>query len=191
MRFFSLGETLLLLVGLGMGEVMMAQNIRKSEVGDVLDVYRGVEVRDNGPDYRRDHGLSLGPDGYSYGQKWQCVEFVKRFYDQVLGHRMSNSYGHARDFFDAKVPQGCLNRERGLIQFRNGGKMSPRPDDLLIFTAGVYGHVAIITQTETNLVEIIQQNRGMKTREILPLVEKNGFWKIGGSPPPTGWLRKS
>ena len=81
----------------------------------------------------------------TYGQKWQCVEFVKRFYYEAKGHKMPNGYGNAKDFFDDTLPQGAYNSQRDLYQYRNGGNMKPAPDDLVVFQRGLYGHVAIIT----------------------------------------------
>src|SRR5215216_5426914 len=73
-------------------------------VGRKLDAYRDVEVLDNGWLYTRSYGRHYAPDGYYYGQKWQCVEFIKRFYFLAHGHRMPDVMGHALDFFDPLVP---------------------------------------------------------------------------------------
>lgn len=40
--------------------------------------------------------------GYYYGYKWQCVEYIKRFYYEAKGHKMPDSYGNAKDFWRIK-----------------------------------------------------------------------------------------
>ncbi len=112
-------------------------------VGRPLDSYRGVQVFDNGLVYFRAHGRNYARDGYYLGQKWQCVEFIKRFYFDAFGHRMPEVMGHAKDYFDPAVSHGRMNPRRGMIQYVNGGDEPPAPDDLLVFRDTSYGHVAI------------------------------------------------
>src|SRR5262245_34634763 len=69
------------------------------EVGDALD---GVAVYYNGG-INTSGGRRLGSDGYNLGLKFQCVEFVKRYYYERYQHRMPNAMGHAKDFFAPKV----------------------------------------------------------------------------------------
>jgi hypothetical protein len=162
----------------------------ESRVGRPLDSYRGVVVYDNGLLFFRSHGRHYSADGYYYGQKWQCVEFIKRFYFDARGHRMPDVMGNARTFFDDDVPDGGLNARRGLVQYRNGSPERPRPDDLLVFTDTKYGHVGIVTQVGSNYVEIIQQNILGRTRQRLALETNNGHFVITGPRRPAGWLRK-
>jgi len=159
------------------------------QIGRELDSYRGVAVYYNGIIYIRSHGQHFSGSGYYYGFKWQCVEHVKRFYYQALGHEMPDVFGHAKDFFDPSVAQGQLNTSRGLIQYRNGGDVSPRPDDLLVFTDRRFGHVAIITYVTDSYVEIIQQNIFGRSRERLPLRIEGDQYFIGNRREPAGWLR--
>lgn len=54
----------------------LALFIRNSHrIGRVLDSYKGVSVYDNGLLFYRSYGKHYAPDGYYFGQKWQCVEF--------------------------------------------------------------------------------------------------------------------
>jgi hypothetical protein len=162
-----------------------------SRVGRVLDSYRGVPVYDNGLLFFQSHGKHYSADGYYYGQKWQCVEFIKRFYFDAKGHRMPDGMGHARTFFDENIPDGALNPRRGLLQYRNGSPEKPRPDDLLVFADTKYGHVGIVTQVGDDYVEIIQQNILGRTRQRLALVARNGQFSITEPRRPAGWLRKA
>ncbi|HBI03286.1 MAG TPA: CHAP domain-containing protein, partial [Paenibacillaceae bacterium] len=120
----------------------------QQEIGSVIDEYKGVSVFENGLNYTQSHGKNFNPDGYYYGYKWQCVEYVKRFYYDAKGHSMPNLYGNAKDFFNNTLSQGAFNKERGLYQYLNGGNVKPEPDDLLVFQTGLYGHVAIITKVD-------------------------------------------
>jgi len=51
--------------------LLLLYNARR--VGRVLDSYRGVPVYDNGLLFFWSYGRHYAPDGYYYGQKWQCV----------------------------------------------------------------------------------------------------------------------
>lgn len=154
-----------------------------------LDTFRGVPVYDNGPIVTFSHGRHYAADGYYFGQKWQCVEFVKRFFYKAFNHRMPDVWGHAKDFFDQDTPAGKLNKKRGLLQYRNGGSVAPQPGDLVVFTNGLYGHVAIVSAVRSNQVEIIQQNIYGHPRDGYSLKSEDGRWVMGESYQPAGWLR--
>ena len=158
-------------------------------VGKVIDSYRSVNVYDNGLLYFRSHGKHYGPDGYYYGQKWQCVEFIKRFYCDAKRHKMPDGMGHAKSFFDTSLSDGGLNSRRGLVQYRNGSTHCPQPDDLVVFTDTKYGHVAIVTQVAPGSVEIVQQNILAGPRRRLSLVVSNGQYFVTSPRVPAGWLR--
>lgn len=162
------------------------------EIGEELDCYKGVKIYNNGKDYVKDYGKNYSKDGYYYGLKWQCVEFVKRFYFDAKSHKMPDGLGHAKEFFDDSVKQGELNRKRNLLQYRNGDNEKPQADDLIVFTDTYYGHVTIITEVTDKDIEIIQQNIYGKTRDRLKLVLKDGKYTVGGGKDrsPAGWLRK-
>lgn len=158
-------------------------------VGRVLDSYAGVPVYNNGLLFFRSYGKHYASDGYYYGQKWQCVEFIKRFYHDAKHHKMPDVMGHARSFFDEALPDGTLNPRRGLVQYRNGSTERPQPDDLLVFTDTKYGHVGIVTRATENTVEIIQQNVLGHTRQRFSLAVTNGHYFITSPRMPAGWLR--
>lgn len=165
-------------------------NFTGNEPGIVLDSLDGVYVYNNGA-FGAVYGRNLSETGYNIGLKYQCVEFVKRYYLEHYGHRMPESYGHARDFFDDSVPDSGTNRARGLHQFRNGSAEPPRRGDILVFGPTIYnpyGHVAIVSSVGDGTVEIIQQNDGTRTRVSYKLTVENGIWQIG-SRSLRGWLR--
>lgn len=159
------------------------------KVGREIDSYKGVPVHYNGANYTKSYGKNYSKDGYYYGQKWQCVEYIKRFYYEAKGHRMPDVMGNARDFFDPSLEQGVLNKKRGLVQFKNGGDERPQADDLLVFNDTKYGHVAIITKVSDKELEVIQQNIYGKPRDRYKISFKNGQYTIGDKRKPAGWLR--
>lgn len=163
------------------------------QIGEKIDELNGVAVYYNG-EVGTVIGRNKTKDGYNLGLKYQCVEFVKRYYYEHLNHKMPNSYGHAKDFFNAAVKDGKKNKQRNLTQYRNNSKTKPQANDLLIFkgtTFNKYGHVAIISAVKRNKIEITQQNPGRfrPTRETFGLVRKNGKWRIENKRV-LGWLRK-
>jgi len=159
-------------------------------VGRVLDTYRDVPVYDNGLLFFRSYGKNYSPDGYYFGQKWQCVEFIKRFYYQARGHKMPDVMGHAKSFFDDTLPDGALNSRRGLVQYRNGSTNPPRPDDLIVFTDTKFGHVAIVTAVTGNSLEVIQQNILSGPRARFTRVNSNGHYFVTSPRIPASWLRR-
>jgi surface antigen len=189
MKKWVLAILLLMTMSALLGGIYLYED--ESVVGDHLDSHKGVPVFYNGLVYVNSHGKHYNEDGYYYGQKWQCVEFVKRFYYDALGHEMPEVYGHAKDFFDPNLPHKAFNKRRGLVQYRNGEDVKPEVDDLLVFRDySKYGHVAIVTKVTSDSVEVIQQNIFGKPRETFDMIVKDGHYIIGSNKKPIGWLRK-
>lgn len=161
------------------------------KIGDKLDSFNGVYVHYNGmvPNVV---GRNVAPDGYNLGLKYQCVEFVKRYYYYHYKHKMPDSYGDAKDFYNGKIADGTINKRRNLLQYSNPSKTKPKVGDLIIFdgsTGNPFGHVAIISKVTDSEVEIIQQNPGpyAPSRENLELTFTNQQYQISDG---LGWLRK-
>ncbi|KDN12487.1 CHAP domain containing protein [Snodgrassella communis] len=104
---------------------------------------------------------------------------------------MPDSYGHAKDFFDASIADGHINPKRNLLQFHNSSPTQPKVDDIIVFSWSQYGHVAIISKVSNNEIEIVQQNPGpnSSSRATYPLIYKDGLWKIDNFRV-LGYLRK-
>ena len=186
-----LGILILLVVGfLVSKKINLNPNYK---VGQKIDSLNGVAVYYNGGVGNVD-GRVLSKDGYNLGLKYQCVEFVKRYYYEELNHKMPDSYGHARDFFNSQIKDGKINKQRNLKQYKNLSKSKPKVNDLVIYSAtslNKYGHVSIVSKVTENKVEIIQQNPGPfgNSREKYDLINENGKWKIKNDRI-LGWLRK-
>ena len=157
--------------------------------GDKIDELHGVDIFYNGG-FDKVSGRNLSKDGYNFGLKYQCVEFVKRYYFERFNHRMKNTWGHAKDFYNSEVSDGSLNKERGLLQFSNGSKSKPMVGDIIVFGGSQYnpyGHIAIVSKVSNRTIETAQQNTD--SRIIISLSKKNGRWFAGDSST-RGWLRK-
>jgi hypothetical protein len=166
---------------------------RELKVGDTVDSLNGVYVFYNGS-VSHVSERHLAKDGYNLGLKYQCVEFVKRYYYEHLKHKMPDSYGHAREFYNSKFKDGEINTKRNLVQFKNGSSSKPKMKDLIVFDGhqyNPYGHVAIISEVGEDFIEIIQQNPGPSapSRDRFELNLEGGKWYVSDELT-LGWLRK-
>lgn len=164
----------------------------KFELGQPLDSLNGVKVYYNGG-VGHTGKRNVTPDGYNIGLTWQCVEFVKRYYYEFYHHKMPDSYGNAKDFFDHNLKDGELSKKRGLVQYTNPSKQKPCVGDLVVFDGNAgnsYGHVAIISRVTNQTIEIIQQNPGpfASSRINFMLDSTGGKYRIEEDRL-LGWLR--
>jgi hypothetical protein len=165
---------------------------KKAAVAKVIDSYNGVKVYNNGK-VSKVWGRNKTRDGYNLGLKYQCVEFVKRYYYERFNHKMIDSYGHAKDFYDDRLKDGMYNEKRGLKQYTNPSTTKPKKDALLIYGPTAYnkfGHVAIATKVSNSEVKTISQNLGQNngTRRNYILKQLiDGRYKIE-DPYIIGWL---
>jgi len=193
-RIWSItGVILLLGILLVLGSYLYGWNLNPMHrIGDKIDSLNNVPDFYNGCT-THSSGRSISSDGYNLGKKYQCVEFVKRYYYQHLNHKMPDAYGNAKDFFDPKLMDGSLNTQRGLLQFTNGSRSKPRPDDLLIYDSSLfnhYGHVVIVASVSDTDVEIVQQNPGPfgSSRTRLAIRREGEVWRYEDERI-LGWLR--
>lgn len=187
---------------LGMGALVIALgwtathvNVNLSHTpGEAIDELDGVAVYYNGA-MNHVQGRNVSSDGYNLGLRWQCVEFIKRYYFEHFGHRMPEARGNAKDFFDKRLGDGELNQARNLLQYSNSGLSTPALGDIIVFAPWLfnpYGHVAIVSKVEEGAIEVIQQNPGPfgVSRETHALVREGGHVTVG-SGRVLGWLRRS
>lgn len=162
-------------------------------VGQPIDTLNNVVVYYNG--WTSNVSGRNTKDGYNLGLKYQCVEFVKRYYYEYYDHKMPDSYGHAVSFFDPSITDGKINPRRGLTQYKNRSYSQPKEGDLLVMKGTAfnkYGHVAIVSKVLYGEIEIIQQNPGMfaKSRVYYKTYsDPKKRWIIDNSRI-LGWLRK-
>ncbi len=170
----------------------VAQKGNDTAPGVQVDAFNGVPVYYNGA---IDHVIAkhVTKSGYNLGLKWQCVEFVKRYYYIHFNHEMPNASGNAKDFFDKSLPDASYNYDRALVQYANPSLKMPAVDDILVFDGHLgnkYGHIAIITAVTENDIEIIQQNPGPTepSRKRIGL-KKNGDRYVVEDKHVLGWMR--
>lgn len=184
---------LLILVFIGFWSVKNFNFNGNYTVGQKIDSLNGVIVYYNGGvSHVKERNTTK--DGYNIGLKYQCVEFVKRYYYEYLNHKMPDSYGHAKSFFNKELKNGALNKQRNLIQYTNLSNTKPKVNDLLIFDGTIYnrfGHVAIVSKVNDSTLEIIQQNSGPfgSSRASYKLEKIGSKWEIMDRQI-LGWLRK-
>ena len=156
---------------------------KNGNFGKELGSFEGVPSYENdGADY-----VSLTnylDDGHATGRKWQCVEYVKRYY-YLKKNKTDLGSGNA-DAFYAKAGQ-----VPGLVGYKNGGNESPEIGDILCFNGGPAGHVAIVTNVDVTAKEVwlIQQNA---KHNPYPLGIDNGTYTIQAYDSTytcQGWLR--
>jgi len=164
---------------------------KKEDEKGVIDNLDGVKVYYNGK-VTNVHGRNVTRDGYNLGLRYQCVEFVKRYYYEYYRHKMPNSYGHAREFYDLRIQGEGFNKARGLMQYSNGGRVRPRKGDIIVFGPypdNQFGHIGIISSVTEKSVEIIQQNVDRHTRANYRTVSSGSNFYIQDIQV-LGWLRK-
>jgi surface antigen len=113
--------------------------------GQALDSHQGVTAYSNGGDI----GTCVSGE---FGYMYQCVEYVNRFAVQALGLGNMSGTGNARDYTSARAG----------LQFvpNTPGPELPQDGDILVFSGGPWGHVAVCTESSDAQVEMIQQNAG-------------------------------
>ena len=157
--------------------------------GDSIGSHNGITAYYNDGFNSCGSGRHMSADGYSYGFKWQCVEYVRRYYKDYYNHEMSR-WGNASDYFRNNLAHGAINTERNLTQYKNGNTEKPKEGDILVFQniAPPYGHVRIVTNVSGNTINVIEQNTGTSCYSTLSLSQSGQNWTI--SDDCTGFLRK-
>ena len=121
--------------------------------GAILASYKGVPARSN---QNYPYGSCGGRS--EYGLQYQCVEYVRRFYHLVKGFETREGRRAERWEWEHAGTYFTNAGDKGLEAFENGGPVPPRPDDILVFQGGPYGHVAIVTAVTDDHIEFIEQN---------------------------------
>lgn len=170
---------------LGACSLLFAGTVLAASYGTYLGQFNTVAAYSNGS-VGYYSGQRNSVNGVDTGVKWQCVEFVRRYFYIMFG--ISPNGGNALDWY----PNAA---SLGLDRYQNGGTTPPQVGDILCkgYTSGTpYGHVAIIKRIENNRVYTAQQNMSEDSTDLdkwLPLTVSNGTYYVGDSSI-QGWLRK-
>ena len=164
--------------------------------GDFIGMYRSIVAKSNGQYAGK--AYSCEEEIGDYGYRYQCVEYVNRFYHQAMGvDEAINWNGNGADYYESANKDfvnrfGNLIKNKKLDPYSNGGGIPPEPDDILCFDDRGYGHAAIIMNVGNDYLEIIEQNwKRNYAYDILEMKNEEGRFRIPdrGSYKIQGWLR--
>lgn len=159
--------------------------------GTALGSFNGVMSYSNGSTTTYIPSNSSYINNVYLGVKWQCVEYVRRYYYQIYGMDLySKHQGNANTWY-------ANSSTMGLVRYRNGESSTPpQVGDILTSNSGGYGHIGIVKSVTSTNVCTIQQNftnTATDTNLCKSLTNYNGYYTVGGFSsgyPVYGWLRK-
>jgi surface antigen len=127
-------------------------------------------------------------NGIYTGMKWQCVEYVRRYFLSTFNTDLASKYnGNANYWYTNAAAMG-------LEQYANGGTTPPQVGDILCATGpSSNGHVAIIKRITGSKIFTAQQNFANDSTDLdkpLTLTVSNGTYTVSGYTGIQGWLRK-
>ncbi|MBX7044621.1 MAG: T9SS type A sorting domain-containing protein [Ignavibacteria bacterium] len=158
--------------------------------GTPLGEYNGVICYSNGNTGYASNQTNY-QNGTNTGMKWQCPEYINRYYVIVYSMNIRNqASNNANDYYYTATA-------RGLQAFTNGGTTAPQVGNIVCSQGGDFGHVGLVRAVGSNYVDIIQQNWFNNSGDVirrLSMTVSNGHYTIEGfssSYPIVGWLRKA
>lgn len=176
--------------GLGAGSAVAVPSV--AAYGTLVGTFNGVAAYSNGSDTYVSNQYNITDDGTNTGMKWQCVEYVKRYYYLNYGKTWYIPGQNANDYYGNATALG-------LTAFPNTGTTAPQVGDILAFAggSGELGHVAIIRELGADYVKVIQQNVTQNSRDAdfsYSLTVSDGTYTVsaamlGQSYTTQGWLR--
>jgi len=167
------------------GAIICCINAGAQNFGDAMGSFNGVTTYFNPSGHVSNTYNYLNET--NTGMKWQCVEYVNRYYLQTSGMNIRIVGQNAVDYYTNAS-------QRGLDAYPNGGSVAPQVGDILCLSGNTYGHVAIIREVNASSVKVIQQNSGNAdyVNFSFPRTENtiNGS-QLGSGYAVQGWLRKT
>jgi surface antigen len=154
--------------------------------GSVMASWDGTAAKSNGACTAS--GCSCGGVG-TYGLQYQCVELVMRHFTTKWRLRW---YGNAKDLLaHAKVASYYkYGSPSEVAVYTNGDALHPPvPGDMVVWTSGTYGHVALVIGVRPGYVDIMEQNVFGYSPPGKYSLTYNGKTIAGrwGSAGPAGW----
>ncbi len=131
--------------------ILISLRAQAADFDVLLGTYNGVEIRSNETaTYNSRTNNSVG--GVITGLKWQCVEFVRRYYLQTYDINLRSMYtGDANTWFDHAA-------DMNLAANPQGSTVRPEIGDILTSDGGPSGHIAIIRSVTDSQVCVAEQN---------------------------------
>jgi hypothetical protein len=166
---------------------VISQRWTAEPCGKVLATWDGTEAKSNGTNTGT--GVSCGGTG-TYGLQYQCVELVMRHFKTHWNLRW---YGNAKDLLaHAKSSSYFASGSPADVEVWNNGDGAhpPKAGDMIVWTSGTYGHVALITNVTASTVDIIEQNVSGVTPQGKYTLKFDGKTVAGrwSQPGPAGWI---
>ena len=156
--------------------------------GTISATFNGVSARQNCPIGGDCTNFGYNSEtGINTGLKWQCVEYVNRYYKLVYGMNLKSTsiYGNAANYWNWSGHSTI-----GLTKYSNGGSTSPQIGDMIVSTANTYGHIAIVKNVTATTVEIIDQN--FSSTSVRSLTRSgNNVGSFSSVYAVAGWIRKN
>jgi surface antigen len=125
-------------------------------------------------------------NGTFTGMKWQCVEYVQRYYLQIYGMNIQPFMRNADSFYSNASGAG-------LLSYPNGGSVAPQVGDIICSNGGNSGHVAIVREVGSNYINVIHQNWSNSSSDNSDTISRNGNtvnpFNLYSGYPIVGWLR--
>jgi surface antigen len=141
--------------------------IKKIKAGIEIGSLDGVPGYYNGPVEATTWESHYSKDGFYYGEKWQCVEFVRRYYHDALNYKITKK-GNAETWSNSEL-EDSTSTFNGLTQYKylksgtqdkkdDGFSVKPEKGDILVLGTATYGHVAIVVEVTDTSLKVAQQN---------------------------------
>jgi len=160
----------------------------------------------NGTNGRCPYGAKEGTLGCRYGVRYQCVEYVRRFYSlrsdtqNTLDPNTWPNLGAGIDFYNSQSGVSLIPK---MTQIPNqSGSQLPSVGDIIVFSGGNDGHVAVVSAVNTNSngevtgIDIVEENFSTSGTYPLPVQSDGTVGEIvngipkkrGNSFTIVGWL---
>ena len=137
---------------LGMILILIYLSLRNDPICGVTE--NGVVAYCNNSQYSFANHLLYG---LPTGKKWQCVEFVRRYYMQI--HRLTfPSVADAYEMMKLTEFIDIDTRQPRTCTFHSPLKSTPQKDDIIIMKHEEYGHTAIVVAVQGSRIRIAEQN---------------------------------
>jgi surface antigen len=124
----------------------ISQALTMASCGAALASFDGTTAYSNGANTGT--GYSCAGVG-TYGYQYQCVELAMRHFSKKWGLHW---YGNAKDLLNTAP------RDKVSVYSNGDAAHPPVPGDMVVWTNGAYGHVAVVSAVRSGAVDVIEQN---------------------------------
>jgi surface antigen len=146
--------------------------------------YAGAEAFSNGVQTGTGNACN-GTD--TWGYRYQCVQFTEKV------HARSDWSGNAYTGYWTSTSAGPW--QKGLLPLANGTSITaPKPGDIVVWSAGTYGHVGILAIVGSTSATVYDQNRSCGSQSCTLTYTAGSKYTLGAgtclSVAPVGFLRR-